>query len=116
MNSKPSLADKLKSLGVKKGIPPLSQGKPFDHTQGKPDSPAIDSVVRGSFLPTPRGEVFVAEQNFPQDYYYGNSTLLSTFPLSLIAQWASDEKVSSLPVSKFAFLDRSEERRVGKEC
>ncbi len=113
MNSKPSLADKLKSLGVKKGIPPLSQGKPFDQrfdelsaaTQGKPGLPTIDSVVRGSFLPTPRGEVFAAEQTFPQGHQYGNSSLLSTFPLSLIAQWASDEKVSSLPVSAFAFLD-----------
>ncbi|MEW6083585.1 MAG: ribonuclease H-like domain-containing protein [Chloroflexota bacterium] len=93
----PTLADRLKSLGVKKGIPPLSLGKP--------DSPSIDAVVAGSFLPTPRGEVFVAEQSFSHDHLYGNSNLLSPFPLSLISQWASDEKVSSLPISRFAFLD-----------
>ncbi|HMR97623.1 MAG TPA: ribonuclease H-like domain-containing protein [Anaerolineales bacterium] len=97
MDSKPSLADKLKSLGVKKGIPPLSQRKP--------GSPTIDVVVRGSFLPTPRGEVFVAEQNFPQDYHYGNSALLSSFPLSLVSQWAGDSLLSTLSLSKFAFLD-----------
>lgn len=94
---KPTLADRLKSLGVKKGIPPLSQGKP--------DLPTIDTVVAGSFLPTLRGDVFVAEQAFPQTHLYGNATLLSSFPLSLISQWANDEKVSNLSVSRFAFLD-----------
>jgi len=97
MHSKPSLADKLKSLGVKKGISPLPRGKP--------DSPAIESIVRGSFLSTPRGEVFIADQTFPKNHHYGNSVLLSSFPLSLVSQWANDPKVSSLPVSKFAFLD-----------
>ena len=94
---KPTIADRLKSLGVKKGIPPLSQGQP--------DSPAINLIVAGSFLPTPRGEVFVAEQTFPQDHHYGNSTLLSSFPLSLVSQWANDPLLSTLPLSKFAFLD-----------
>ena len=50
---KKNIADRLKSLGVKTGIPPLS--KP------KPDSHAIDSVVAGSFISTQRGEVFAAE-------------------------------------------------------
>jgi len=96
-DAKPTLADRLKSLGVTKGIPPLSQGKP--------DSPAIESVLAGSFLATRRGEVFIAEQTFSQQYLYGSSSLLSSFPLSLISEWANDPKVSSLPVSKFAFLD-----------
>ncbi|MFN8387777.1 MAG: ribonuclease H-like domain-containing protein [Anaerolineales bacterium] len=94
---KPTIADRLKSLGVKKGIPPLSQGGL--------DSPAINLIVAGSFLATPRGEVFVAEQTFPQDHHYGNSTLLSSFPLSLVSQWANDSLISTLPLSKFAFLD-----------
>ncbi|MCK6541026.1 MAG: hypothetical protein L6Q26_13320, partial [Anaerolineales bacterium] len=58
-----SLADKLKALGVKTGNalrPPP-----------KPDSVSIDSIVAGTFLPTPRGEVFVAEQTFPLDHQYG---------------------------------------------
>lgn len=94
---KPTLADRLKSLGVKKGIPPLSPGEP--------DSPAINLVVAGGFLSTPRGEVFVAEQTFSQEYHYGNSTLLSSFPLSLVSQWANDPLLSTLSLSKFAFLD-----------
>jgi hypothetical protein len=94
---KPNIGDKLRSLGVQKGIPPLAPPKP--------DSLSIDSVVAGSFLPTPRGDVFIAEQSLPQNHLYGNSTLLSSLPLSLISQWASDEKISSLPISRFAFLD-----------
>jgi uncharacterized protein YprB with RNaseH-like and TPR domain len=96
-SANPTLADRLRTLGVKKGIPPLSQGKS--------DSPSIDAVVAGTFHLTARGEVFVAEQAFPQDHAYGASVLLSSFPLSLISQWASDEKISGLPISKFAFLD-----------
>ena len=95
--NKPSLSDKLKSLGVKKGnslpIPP------------KADSRAIDSVVAGNFVPTPRGEVFVAKQTYPLDYIYGTSPLTSTFPLSHISQWAKDPEIEKLPLSRFAFLD-----------
>ena len=71
----------------------------------KPDSLSIDSVVAGRFLPTPRGEVFVAEQAYPSNYIYGESPLLSSFPLSLISQWANDPAIETFPLSKFAFLD-----------
>ncbi|MCC7187930.1 MAG: ribonuclease H-like domain-containing protein [Anaerolineales bacterium] len=94
---RPTLADRLASLGVKKGTSHLSP------VQG--GSPILDSIVAGRFASTSRGEVFIAEQSFHQDHHYGNSTLLSSFPLSLISQWASDERVSNLPISKFAFLD-----------
>lgn len=95
--NKPSLADKLKSLGVKTGSALRSPPKP--------DSVSIDSVVAGTFTPTPRGDVFIAEQTYPSNYVYGSSPLLSSFPLSLISQWAGDSKFSTLPLSKFAFLD-----------
>jgi len=92
-----NLRNKLKSLGVKTGIPSL--------TQPKTDSLAIDSVVAGAFYPTPRGEVFVAEQTYPSDYIYGSAPLLSSFPLSYIAQWANDSAIEKFHLSKFAFLD-----------
>jgi len=96
-NGQSALADKLQSLGVRKGVAPLPPRKP--------NSSSIDSVLAGSFFATPRGEAFAAEQTFPRDYRYGNSNLLSSFPLSLISQWANDEKISTLPLSRFAFLD-----------
>ena len=97
IDSMPSLADKLKSLGVKVGTSHLSPPPPASQT--------IDSVVAGSFIPTPRGEAFVAEQIFGDDYLHGKVSPLSSFPLSLVSQWANDPRIASLPISKFAFLD-----------
>lgn len=93
-----SVADKLKSLGVGKGTEHLAPPKPKSRYE-------IDSVVAGAFQPTPRGEVFVAEQSYPSDHVYGSSPLISPSPLSLISQWAGDAQLSDLPLSKFAFLD-----------
>ncbi len=93
----PTLSDKLKSLGVKTGTSHLPPPKPASHT--------IDSVVAGSFRATARGEAFVTEQIFAEDYLHGNVSHLSTFPLSLISQWANDPRIAELPIHKFAFLD-----------
>ncbi len=95
---KQSLADKLKALGVKTGVTELAPPTP--------KSPyAIDSVVAGAFLPTPRGDVFVAEQMYQPDYRHGDTSILCSPPLSLIAQWANDARLAEIPLSKFAFLD-----------
>lgn len=92
-----SLADKLKSLGVKVGTSHLAPPQP--------DSHSIDSVVAGSFRNTPRGEAFIAEQIFEKDYLHGKTSYLSSFPLSIIAEWANDPRIAELPIDKFAFLD-----------
>lgn len=93
----PSLADKLKSLGVKVGTSHLPPSQTASHT--------IDSVVAGTFLSTPRGEAFVSERVFDKDYLHGKISPYSDFPLSLISQWTKDPRIASLPISKFAFLD-----------
>lgn len=92
-----SLADKLKSLGVKMGssLPPPP----------KVASQSIDSVVAGSFRPTQLGEVFVSENVYGEEYFHGNSSPVFSPSFSLISQWANDPRISSLPLSKFAFLD-----------
>ncbi|MHB8778580.1 MAG: ribonuclease H-like domain-containing protein [Anaerolineales bacterium] len=92
-----SLADKLKSLGVKAGTSHFLSPKPGSHT--------IDSVVAGTFLSTPRGEAFVSEQVFGEEYLHGVISLYSKFPLSIISQWANDARIAELPINKFAFLD-----------
>jgi len=92
-----TVADKLRSLGVKTGTAHLAPPKP--------DSNSIESVVAGNFILTPRGDVFTAEQTYPSEYIYGSTPLLSTCPRSYISQWANDPQISSLDISKFAFLD-----------
>lgn len=95
---KNSIANRLKSLGVNKGIPPLS--KPQAESRYE-----IHSVVAGDYRATPLGDVFVAEQTYPPDHVYGESPLISPAPLSMISQWAKDAQISELPLSAFAFLD-----------
>jgi uncharacterized protein YprB with RNaseH-like and TPR domain len=92
-----TIADKLKSLGVKTGTAHLAPPKP--------DSNSIESVVAGNFVVTPRGDVFTAEQMYPSEYIYGSTPLLSSCPRFFISQWANDPQISSLDISKFAFLD-----------
>ncbi len=93
----PSLTDKLKSLGVQIGTEHISPPKAENY--------AIESVVAGIFLNTPRGESFVAEQTFGADYLHGKVSLFSDFPLSIVSQWANDVRIAELPIHKFAFLD-----------
>ena len=93
----PSLADKLKSLGVK-----TARALP---SPPKPDSHSIESVVAGEILSTPRGETFIAGQVFGEDYLHGDISPYSKFPLATIAQWANDSRIIDLPIHKYAFLD-----------
>ncbi|HLO34211.1 MAG TPA: ribonuclease H-like domain-containing protein [Anaerolineales bacterium] len=99
MNSiKPSLADKLKSLGIEIGaahLPPPEPKSPYE----------IDSVVAGAFHPTPHGDVFIVEQTYTPDYCHGAAPILCTSPLTLISQWANDPRMANLSLSEFAFLD-----------
>lgn len=95
---KSSVADKLKSLGVKVGTTNLAPPKTKSRYE-------IDSVVSGAFHPTPLGDVFVAEQIYTSEYRHGLSSLISSLPISVISQWARDTRISNIPLSKFAFLD-----------
>jgi uncharacterized protein len=100
MNSlqKHSLADKLKSLGVKTGLADLAPPKSKSLYE-------IDSVVAGAFCPTPRGEVFFAEQIYLPEHHHGIAPILCASPRSLISEWANDPRLADIPLSRFAFLD-----------
>jgi uncharacterized protein YprB with RNaseH-like and TPR domain len=95
---KPSLADKLKALGVKVGTADLTPPKPASTIP-------IHTIVPGGYRQTARGEAFVSEQTFGADYYHGAQSLLVTSPLDTIALCARDPLLSSFPLSSFAFLD-----------
>lgn len=94
----PSVADKLKSLGIKVGARDLAPPKPKSRF-------GIDSVVTGAFQPTPLGDVFVAEQAYTSEYRHGLSSLTSSLPICVISQWARDARINDIPLSEFAFLD-----------
>jgi len=103
---KPSLADKLKALGVKVGTADLTPRPGSGQAPLKAASVIpIQSVVPGGFRQTARGEAFVSEQVFSADYLHGNQSILITSPLDTIATWAKDPQLSLFPLSSFVFLD-----------
>ena len=95
---KPSLADKLKSLGVKVGTVDIPSAK---QKTGTP----IQDVLDGRFVSTRRGEAFVYEETYAADYRHGWAPLDTEVPLTLMAAWAKDARLLELPLEAFAFLD-----------
>jgi hypothetical protein len=94
----PSLSDKLKALGVKTGAADLP----------KPERLAqfgIDSVMRGTILPTEMGETFVYEERFAADHMHGHAPIRPVAPLTIVCAWAADDRLRELPIEAFAFLD-----------
>ncbi len=95
-----SLADKLKSLGVKVGTSEITLPAPKVKT-GVP----IEEVVNGRYISTRQGDTFVYENHYPLDYRHGVVSLCPIAPLHTLAQWAKDMRLADLPLEAFAFLD-----------
>ena len=105
---KPSLAEKLKSLGVRTGIRREDQEANPDlitQREKKAQGHPIQSVVEGRFIPSRKGETFVVEQDFPKDYLHGTTPISPLPPLELIAQWAGDPRLRDIPLESLRFLD-----------
>ncbi|GAB4542153.1 MAG: metal-dependent exonucleaseMrfB [Anaerolineales bacterium] len=97
------LSQKLKELGVRVGA--------ADLPAPQKDERAIEAVVRGEYLSTPRGDAFVADQTFAKRYSHGANAPLASFlsarsaPLALLSEWANDPRIAQLNLDQFAFLD-----------
>ena len=94
----PSLADRLKSLGVKVGARDVTPPKTDEHFP-------IDSVLTGSFASNSFGEAFIHEERFAQDYHHGHTPIQLHASLNMMSAWAKDERLKDLPIESFAFLD-----------
>ncbi|MBN2146793.1 MAG: ribonuclease H-like domain-containing protein [Anaerolineales bacterium] len=94
----PSLADKLKSMGVKVG----TQNLP-------PPIPSItypvEDIIPGRLADTHAGPVYLAEEIYPSHHKHGNYPLHVSTPIQMIAEWAGEPEIASLPIESFAFLD-----------
>lgn len=93
-----SLADKLKSMGVKLG------------TQAPPPPPVtsrtrIEDVVAGEVIRTIYGEVFVSTQTFPLGYPHGSTHLDGSVSLNGLLHWGHISRESNLASSDFVFMD-----------
>jgi len=101
-SSKPSLADKLKALGIKVGTADLT---PASDSSKAGAAVPIQRVVPGRFQNTARGEAFITDESFDADYRHGAQPLTINHPLDTIATWAKDSSLTSFPLSSFLFLD-----------
>jgi len=95
-----SLADKLKSLGIKVGTSDL----PVPAPKAKTNIP-IEEALDGRWIETRRGQAFVSESVYPLTYQHGILPLSSLAPLHNLGEWANDPRIKDLPLTKFAFLD-----------
>jgi len=95
---KPSLSDKLKSLGVKVGKVDIPASK-------QKTGASIQDVLTGHFVSTRRGEAFIYEETYGEDYRHGNAPLTTEAPLNLLAAWTNDARLLDMLPEAFAFLD-----------
>lgn len=93
-----SLADKLKSLGVKTGATKRPHPKPADRVP-------IESVVSGDYRQTRYGESFVYEQRYPLNHLHGELSLQSVSLPGILAEWAKDTRIVEMPIESFLFFD-----------
>ena len=95
--SKPSLTERLKSLGVELGAQDLA-------ARPKNKFP-IDQVVDGEILATSLGESFVWERLYPFEHVHGSAPLKMAAPMDMLAAWGRDERIATSGHRAFAYLD-----------
>ncbi len=98
----PSLADKLKSLGVKIGAGEI---KAQVEIPRKGARQPLEESLGGRWLDSRRGPAFVVEQTYPLDYARGDFPIRLFAPLTGISAWANDPRIASLHPEQLAFLD-----------
>jgi len=98
----PSLAEKLKSLGVKVGTSEIAA--PAKKPASKIHS-ALEEVLGGNWISTRQGDAFVVEQVYSEEYHHGIAAIQIDAPLTTLSAWARDERIATLPISQLAFLD-----------
>lgn len=94
----PSLADKLKSMGVRLGTGQIS--KPLK-SKGVP----IEDVVKGDYEETEFGEIFISTSRFPFEHRHGIMDLNPDYDPRHIFEWAKISESSSRSPSQVIFID-----------
>jgi uncharacterized protein YprB with RNaseH-like and TPR domain len=94
----PTLADRLRSLGVQKGAESLPAPRPRSTFP-------IEDVVPGRFLDNTGGTTFLTENIYDSSYKHGQVGLQFHTPLQMIAEWAGSTEITQNGLQDFAFLD-----------
>lgn len=96
-----SLLNRLKSLGMQLGNPPVSHSP-----NRKPEvSVSIEKVISGQHHPTIFGDVFISKKQYPADYKHGIIEFTTGIDLSPLLSWSRISLESNPPIEEFVFLD-----------
>jgi len=96
----PSLADKLKSLGVDIGLNELAP-----KTKPPRDTYPIEGVLAGEWQSTPQGEAFVVEARYQDDFKQGTIPLRGDASIEIMAAWAKEPHLANIDLEQFVFID-----------
>lgn len=94
----PSLADRLKSLGVQTGAQNLT---PRQAVFPYP----IEKVVGGETVFTHFGHTYQVEERYPAHHRHGSLELLTSSPLDALAAWTGDDRLRGIDPRQIAYID-----------
>ncbi len=100
MDSKESLADKLKSLGMQLGAQNIPKPAPLKK-RGLP----IEDVIEGCEDESQFGSTFVVEQDYPLEYAHGLDTLCREVDPGFLNEWCRVPRSEALRLEDYIFLD-----------
>jgi len=94
----PSLADRLKALGVRLGVEDL---RPPPARRAH----RIENVIEGELQATPFGDVFVVRERYALGTPHGNSRLSPTTNTESLATWLNKPDLAAIQLEQIVFLD-----------
>ncbi len=100
MDSKETLSDKLKSLGVQLGAQNLPEPAP-PKKLGLP----IQDVIEGCEDENQFGSTFIVEQDYPLDYVHGEDMLCREIDAGFLNEWCHIQERDNLHLNDYIFLD-----------
>ncbi len=95
-----NLSERLKALGVRRGMP---ENPPAPPRRG--DCVPIEQAVPGEVRPTPYGETFVRRQAHPATERYGRVPLAFRTPPDLLAAWMGAPSLREHAPEDYLFFD-----------
>ncbi len=100
MDSKETLSDKLKSLGVRIG----GQNLPKPEAPKKRGLP-IEDVIEGCEDESRFGSTFFVQKDYPLDYIHGDDTLCRSVDAAFLNEWCRIPQRDGLRLEDYLFLD-----------
>lgn len=101
MSDTESIFEKLKSMGVQRGVSHLPEPK----KQPRTTTYGIEAVVEGSDVPTVYGSAFMTQEQLPASYLHGGMPLCADRDMGVLAAWSGTPRINQPGGNNVVFLD-----------